>query len=94
MKNICWKCKNWEKCFYLRYYDKQEPYMKKVTREKDEWGQDVIYVEECDEYEYEIQPDMPYLNKKESRHKIDKFVNSRIYDIIERGRNYRNDSGT
>jgi hypothetical protein len=29
--------------------------MKEVTREKDEWGQDVIYVSRCDRYKYEEQ---------------------------------------
>ena len=52
----------------------------------DDWGQNVIYVRECDKYEYEIQPDMPYLNKRESKHKTEKFENPRISDIIVKSR--------
>ena len=29
--------------------------MKKIKKEKDEWGQDVIYVQKCDKYKYESQ---------------------------------------
>lgn len=38
--------------------------MKKIIVEKDEWGEDVIYVRECDKFKYEIQPDLPKLNDK------------------------------
>lgn len=63
--------------------------MKKIAKEPDSWGQNVIYVEECDKYEYEIQPDMPLLNYKEKQksrasiHKTNQFANSRICDIIK-----------
>lgn len=68
--------------------------MKKTYKIKDEWGQDVIYVEQCDKYEYEKQPDMPYLNKKESRHKTNEFENYRINGIIEKVRTIiKEDSG-
>ena len=39
--------------------------MKKIRRKKDDWGQEVIYVEECSKYKFEIQPDLPLLNRKE-----------------------------
>ena len=55
MINICWKCQNWDRCFYPRYYNKKQPYMKKIATKKDEWGQDVIYVSVCEEYKYEEQ---------------------------------------
>lgn len=67
--------------------------MKKITKIPDDWGQNVIYVRECDKYEYEIQPDMPYLNNRESKHKIEKIENSRISDILIKAENYFNNSG-
>lgn len=67
--------------------------MKKIKKIPDDWGQNVIYVQKCDKYEYEVQSDMPYLNKKECRHKIDKFENPRIYDIIKRSEDYFYNSG-
>ena len=54
-KNICWKCKHWEECFKYRYGNKEQDYMKKTKKRKDRWGQYVIYVGECDKYEYEKQ---------------------------------------
>lgn len=38
--------------------------MKKIYKEKDDWGQNVIYVEECNNFDYEKQPDIPILNMK------------------------------
>jgi len=52
---ICWQCQNWEKCFHYRYYNERKPYMKEICREKDSWGQDVIYVSQCEKYKYEEQ---------------------------------------
>ena len=52
-RNLCWKCKYWQECFKSRYGNKPEDYMKKIWREKDDWGQDVIYVEECEKFKYE-----------------------------------------
>ena len=67
--------------------------MREITREKDDWAQYVIYVQKCDRYEYEYQPDMPWLNKKESIHKTSKFVNKRINDIMVSRENYFKNSG-
>lgn len=41
--------------------------MKEFSKVKDAWGESVIYVKECERFEYEIQPDIPLLNRK---HKV------------------------
>ena len=59
-RNICWKCKNWEKCFKYRYGNTRKEYMKEIKKVKDDWGQNIIYVSKCDEYTVE-NPDTPKL---------------------------------
>ena len=54
-KNICWKCKHWQECFKYRYGNIKKEYMKEIKKAKDSWGQNVIYVGKCDNYEYENQ---------------------------------------
>lgn len=44
--------------------------MEKIVRDRDEWGELVIYVEKCKKYKYEKQRD------------LHKEKNARIYDII------------
>lgn len=63
--------------------------MKKTTKEKDSWGQDVIYVEECDLYEYE-EPDIPKNLQKLCKYNDTKM---RLYDILEIVENYFENSG-
>lgn len=87
-KNICWRCKNWDKCFVNRYYDNKQDYMKKTYKKKDDWGQDVIYVEECEKYEYE-DPEVP----KKAIIGIHNEEFEKIYDIIDAVENYFYDSG-
>ena len=58
--------------------------MTKIRKSKDDWGQVVIYVQECSKFSYEFQKDMPKLNKK---HMLDyiKRKNAkklRIYDKL------------
>ena len=69
-KNICWKCQHWEECFKYRYGNQKQSYMEKIVRDRDEWGELVIYVEKCKKYKYEKQRD------------LHKEKNARIYDII------------
>ncbi|MCI8621999.1 MAG: hypothetical protein HFJ50_10295 [Clostridia bacterium] len=38
--------------------------MKKIKKTKDSWGDTFINVYECDEFSYEYQPDMPWLNER------------------------------
>ncbi len=38
--------------------------MRSIVKEKDFYGQKVIYVEDCSKFKYEEQSDMPYLNRK------------------------------
>ena len=38
--------------------------MTKINKKKDSWGQWIIYVQECKKFNYEIQTDMPLLNRK------------------------------
>lgn len=59
--------------------------MKKIWKEKDDLGQDVIYVEKCDKYEYE-NPEKP----KNDLHN-EMFV--KIDDIIDAVENYFYNSG-
>ena len=47
--------------------------MEKICKSKDRWGQVVVYVEECRNYEHEDQSD-PF--------DIHNIENYRIYDII------------
>lgn len=62
--------------------------MKKVKRQKDSWGQYVIYVSKCQKYEYENPeiPKNPILDLHNQN--IDK-----IYDILDVVENYFYDSG-
>lgn len=54
--------------------------MKKITRIKDTWGQEVVYVQKCERFLYEKQEiDI----KQEKR---------RIYDIMYQVENYCNNS--
>ena len=65
--------------------------MTRISKEKDSWGQDVIYVEECEKYIKENQ-DLPiYILKR--LHNKDKAVNPRICDIIQTVEDYLNNSG-
>ena len=61
--------------------------MLKIQREKDEWGQDVIYVESCSKYKFE-DPETPKVKLC-----IPDLYGNEIYDIIEKEENYRYDSG-
>ena len=54
--------------------------MEKIKRDKDSWGDLVIYVEKCTEYEYEEQTDLH--NTK----------NKRLYDIMYLVENYYNNN--
>ena len=65
--------------------------MKKYTRQKDDWGQDIIYVEECTKYEYE-DPDLPR-KKPSTLHKKENVKNERICDIMKKVENYAKHSG-
>lgn len=84
LRNICWNCKNWEKCFRYRYGNKKQEYMTKINRDLDSWGQKVIYVEECEKYEFE-EPDvlkcLQHLCKQDDK-------NKRMFDIIHVVENY------
>lgn len=62
--------------------------MERIRREKDNWGQYVIFVEKCKKYEYEVQADMPALNKREGVHNVGRFENKRLIDIIRLRENY------
>jgi hypothetical protein len=57
--NICCKCKHWDECFKYRYGNKPQDYMKKYIKEKDNWGQDVIFVEKCSKFKKENQERPP-----------------------------------
>lgn len=62
--------------------------MKKIHKEKDDWGQNVIYVEECDKFKYE-DPEIP-------KNPISSIHNTReaeICDIINAVENYFYNSG-
>lgn len=63
--------------------------MKKITKEKDSWGQYVIYVEECEQYKYE-EPDIPKNLQKLCKCNDTKI---RLYDILEVVENYFDNSG-
>ena len=62
--------------------------MKKITKEPDDWGQDVIYVQKCDKYEYEDQ-EIP----KKSFSSIHNSEISKIDDIMYAVENYFYNSG-
>ena len=62
--------------------------MKKIQRKKDDWGQDVIYVKECEKYEYE-DPEIP----KNPKFSIHNPEDGRMYDIIYAVENYFYNSG-
>lgn len=55
--------------------------MKKIKIEKDEWGEDVIYVGECDKFKYEIQPDLPKLNYKMQKQNKVYIKNGHLPDL-------------
>ena len=78
--NICWKCQHWQECFKYRYGNKKQEYMKKIKKAKDSWGETVIYVLECEKYEYEKQSDL---------HNI---KNKRMCDIMYLAGNYFNNN--
>ena len=68
--------------------------MKKIKRANDELERPVIYVEDCEKFEYEIQPDMPAENRRNRVY----ISNNRLpkkedFDIIQQVENYRKDSG-
>lgn len=46
-----------------RYGNFKQNYMKKIWREKDELGLNVIYVEQCDRFKREIQKEIIRKNK-------------------------------
>lgn len=54
--------------------------MKKISKERDSWGEIVIYVEKCDNYKYE---------KQISLHNT---KNKRTYDIMYLVENYYNNN--
>lgn len=62
--------------------------MKKIFKEKDDWGQYIINVSECDKFKYE-NPDIPK-DKEFYLHNPDL---ARIDDIIYRVESYLDDSG-
>lgn len=62
--------------------------MKKITKEEDEWGQLVIYVEKCNKYEYE-NPEVP----KKSIYDLHNEEFDKIYDILDAVENYFYNSG-
>lgn len=64
--------------------------MKKIWKEKDEWGQDVIYVKECTKFKYEHQKDLPKLNKKYEEVDIttSRLPTKQQYDILYSEENY------
>ena len=65
--------------------------MTKINRDKDSWGQDVIYVEECEKYMKQNQ-DLPiYISKR--LHNQDNMINPRLCDIIQTVENYLENSG-
>lgn len=87
-KNKCWKCKYWEECFKYRYGNKRQEYMQKITKCKDDWGEYVIYVQECKKYKYE-NPEKPRILISDLHNEdIDK-----INDIIDAVEDYFYDSG-
>lgn len=61
--------------------------MKKITRQKDHWGQDVIYVEKCTRYEYENP-----VQAKKTVSSLHNAENIRINDILYVLENYYSDS--
>lgn len=63
--------------------------MKKTTKEKDSWGQYVIYVEECELYKYE-EPDIPKNLRSLCKRNDTKM---RLCDILEVVENYFDNSG-
>lgn len=68
--------------------------MKKTVRIRDDWGQIVIYVEECEKFLYEFQKDMPKLNKENMMSYI-KRKNAKIkrnHDIMYLVENYYNNN--
>lgn len=62
--------------------------MEKIHREEDDWGQDIIYVEECRNYEYE-DPEKPKTPLKDLHN--DGF--DKICDILDVVENYFCNSG-
>ena len=82
-ENICWTCKHWEECFKYRYGNKKQEYMEKIFKQKDNWGQSIIYVEKCKNFEYE-DPDL----QKKSISGIHNAENEKICDIIDVVENY------
>lgn len=54
--------------------------MKKIFREKDSYGELIIYVSKCDKYKYEEQIDLHNIKDK------------RMYDIMYLVENYYNDN--
>lgn len=54
---------HWEECMKKRYGNFKQNYMKKIWREKDELGLNVIYVEQCDRFKREIQKEIIRKNK-------------------------------
>lgn len=57
--------------------------MKTISKRKDDWGEWVIYVQKCDQYEYE-DPDVP----KNAISSLHNQEDERIYDIIYAVENY------
>lgn len=56
--------------------------MKEITKEKDEWGQWVIYVYKCNKFKYE-HPDT--IKNDLCKHNLNGFIKS---DIIDKDENY------
>ena len=57
-----------------------------VHRERDSWGNLVIYVEKCQKFEFENQQIPKFI--QERLHKTEKVENIRIRDIISRAEYY------
>lgn len=65
--------------------------MTKINRDKDSWGQDVIYVEKCEKYIKQNQ-DLPiYITER--LHNQENIINPRLCDIIQSVENYLENSG-
>lgn len=57
--------------------------MKKTSKERDSWGEVVIYVEKCDKYEYEKQPDLHNTKNKRTcdiMYLVENYYNNNLGD--------------
>ena len=74
----CWSCGNWDKCYKYLYGNKKQEYMKKIDKIKDSYGETIIRVWQCENFE-KVANDIPiYITKRIKNKSLRNSENVRI----------------